>query len=114
MSAGQHVRRELHALEVAARSPPASVFKRERLRQTRHAFEKDVAVADEAHHEPVDELLLADDDARHLLPQAAAPTRTPAGRDPALRGWRDSSPERSQARTARRSDGTVYFSAEKS
>ena len=64
----QHVRRELNALELRLNGGSESL-ERKRFRQTRDAFEQDMAVADQPDHEPVDQMFLADNDASHLLPQ---------------------------------------------
>src|SRR5262249_25024922 len=42
-------------------------FERERLRETRDTFEKDVAIAEQANDQAIDKLLLTNDHASHLL-----------------------------------------------
>ena len=51
-------------------------LERERLGQAGHAFEQDVAVGDQRNEQAVDQMLLADDDASHLLLQRAHPRRS--------------------------------------
>ncbi len=72
---GQHVRRELKTLEVEV-DGAGQRFERERLGQAGHAFEQDVAVGDERNEQAVDQMLLADNHAPHLLLQRAHPGRS--------------------------------------
>ncbi len=53
----------------------AKVFKRQRLRQAGHAFQQHVAVGEQGDQQPVEQMLLADDDAAHLLLQRPDPGR---------------------------------------
>ena len=45
----------------------ASVLDGQRLGEARHALDEDVAAAEQRDQQAVDELALADDDARHLV-----------------------------------------------
>ncbi len=58
---GQHVGRELQAREFHADTIRHG-FHGERLGQTGHAFQEDVAVGEQADDESLSEILLADDD----------------------------------------------------
>ena len=72
---GQHVRRELNTLEAEV-DASGEGFERERFCQAGHAFEQDVAVGDERNEQAVDQMLLADNHAPHLLLQRAHPRRS--------------------------------------
>ena len=69
---GQHVGSKLQALKIQT-DRGGERLERERFREAGHAFEKDVAVADQADDEPIDEFLLADDNASHLLTKRLHP-----------------------------------------
>ena len=62
----QKVRRERDALEVKAERLGERVHA-ERLGEARHTFQKDVPVGDEREDEPIDELLLPNDDLADLF-----------------------------------------------
>ena len=62
-----------------ANVPPtivASVSDRERLGQAGHTFEEAVAAGEQAHEEPLDHAVLADDDALDLEQRAFEPCRS--------------------------------------
>ena len=69
---GQHVGRELQPLKLHLRGRRER-FERERLRQAGHAFQKDVAVGDEADEQAVHEMFLANEDAADFLAQRRDP-----------------------------------------
>ena len=70
----QHVGRELQAVELQL-GGRGERLERESLGQPRNAFEQDVPIGDQAHEQPVHEVLLAHQHARNLLAQR----RNPAG-----------------------------------
>ena len=67
-----------------ARSRPNAALgerlERERLREAGNALEEDVAAGEERDHEPIDEGVLADDDAGDLGAQRRDPARRALGR----------------------------------
>src|SRR5262249_31772928 len=70
----KHVGRELHTLKLQIDGGCES-FERERLRETGHTFEKDVAIAEETNNQAIDELLLTTTRASHLLTKRLHPLR---------------------------------------
>ncbi len=68
----QHVGRKLQALEVHV-DAGGQGFERQGLGEARHAFQQDVAVGEQRDQQPVEQVLLADDDARHLRLQRLDP-----------------------------------------
>ena len=50
-------------------------FQRQRLGQTRHAFEQQMAVADQSDQQSIDQVLLTDDHAADLLLERSHPAR---------------------------------------
>ena len=69
---GQHVGRELDALKARV-DGGGERAQRERLGESRHAFEQQMTVGDQADQEPVHEIFLADDDTADFLFQRPHP-----------------------------------------
>ena len=72
---GQHVGRELDALKVRV-DGGGERAQRECLGESRHAFEQQMTVGDQADQEPVHEVFLADDDPADFLFQRTHPGRS--------------------------------------
>ena len=66
---GQHVRRELQAREFHAACTSASDLTARVLARPGHAFEQDVAVGQQADDQPLDQIILADDDFAEFVKQ---------------------------------------------
>ena len=82
---GQHVGRELEAVELQLRGG-GQRLERERLGQARHAFEEDVAVGDQADEQAVHEVL-SGPRARGRFPAAAGATQAEVWRTASLMAW---------------------------
>ena len=72
---GQHVRRKLDTLEAEV-DAAGKGFERKRFCQAWHAFEQDVPAGNEGNEQAVDQMLLADNHAPHLLLQWTHPRRS--------------------------------------
>ena len=68
----QQIGRELQTLEIRSESRRQRLDG-ERLGQTGHAFEQNVAVGEQAEQEPLDQILLANDDVSDLFSQRRNP-----------------------------------------
>ena len=72
---GQHVRRELDALEIHL-DGGGQAFDRQGLGKSRNALKQDMAPGQQADQQAFDQMMLAYDYLGHLLPQQAQPGRT--------------------------------------
>src|SRR5215471_4384715 len=70
----EHVGCKLQALKMKTDRGCESL-ERQRLRETGHTFEKDVAIAKQANDQAIDELLLTNNHASHLLTKRLHPLR---------------------------------------
>ena len=67
---GHEIGRELDPLEVAV-DRPGDGLDREGLREPGHALDEEVAAREQAHDDPLEHVVLADDDPLHLIEEAA-------------------------------------------
>ena len=71
-SAGNKIRGELQTLKTGL-DAGGHRFDREGFRQARHAFEKNVAIGEQAEQQPIDQIFLPDDDMSNLFAQRRNP-----------------------------------------